>query len=124
MKTLPIWMILAIGIVVGLLLKVGFDAFGQYRLVAVQQPTTMAEIISTVQTTGRFLRRYQELRASNAATENKAREQARFALVHAIYIKAKSYALLNKVFFWMAVPMAVLVLIVRLQTNGTDVWFC
>ncbi len=66
---------------------------------------------SSNQTSASLLVRYAESVKKQASTENKQQAEQKFLLVYDIYIKAKSYALLNKIFFWLSGIAAVCVLL-------------
>ncbi|WP_244072941.1 hypothetical protein [Nitrosomonas sp. PY1] len=63
------------------------------------------------QTSASLLVKYAESVKKQASTENKQQAEQKFLLVYDIYIKAKSYALLNKIFFWLSGIAAVCVLL-------------
>lgn len=63
------------------------------------------------QTSASLLVKYAESVKKQAPAENKQQAEQKFLLVYDIYIKAKSYALLNKIFFWLSGIAAVCVLL-------------
>jgi len=72
---------------------------------------TEDSIYSSTQTSASLLVKYAESVKRAAPLEQKPQAEQKYLLVYDIYIKAKSYALLNKVFFWLSVVAAVCVLL-------------
>ena len=63
------------------------------------------------QTSASMLVQYAESVKNSAPMEKKAEAELKFVLTYDIYIKARSYAILNKIFFWFSVLFALGVLI-------------
>ena len=63
------------------------------------------------QTSASLLVNYAEKLMQQAEPENKAEAEKKYLLVYDIYIKARSYALLNKVFFWFSMVFGLAVLL-------------
>ncbi len=69
------------------------------------------EIFSPNQTSASLLVNYAEKLKRQAKPENKVEAEKKYLLIYDIYIKARSYALLNKVFFWFSVVFGLAVLL-------------
>jgi len=59
------------------------------------------------QSSAHFLVKQAEIAIDKASPENRELAVQKHALVFGIYIKARSYAILNKIFFWLAVSSAI-----------------
>jgi len=104
-----------------------------------KKPATIDEILTPYQTSAKLLVRYAELKASQAPGESKTpaeqrkagkdklQAEQRLLILYDLYIKARSYAFFNKLFFWVSMPLAILVLVwpsigVFVKKQGSDDW--
>ncbi len=55
--------------------------------------------------------KYAEKSKQEATPENRAEVEKKYLLIYDIYIKARSYALLNKIFFWFSLAFGLAVLL-------------
>lgn len=69
------------------------------------------EIFTPNQTSASLLVKYAEKLKQQAEPENKVEAEKKYLLIYDIYIKARSYALLNKVFFWFSIAFGLAVLL-------------
>ena len=71
----------------------------------VESPCFSSEnnIFHTFQTSGSMLIHYAEQSMNNAPETEKEQAEKKYLLLYDIYIKAHSYAILNKIFFWLSV---------------------
>lgn len=63
------------------------------------------------QTSASLLMKYAKSVRKEVSNENTQQAEQKFLLVYDIYIKARSYALLNKIFFWLSGIAAICVLL-------------
>lgn len=68
----------------------------------------MSEIFSPNKTSARLL---VDFAADSWATSNTIEQRRRYLMVYDLFIKARSYAILNKIFFWLALLFGVAVLL-------------
>src|SRR5262249_35200472 len=78
---------------------------------AEKTPSSFDDILDPNQMSASLLIQYAKLSASKASPENKARAEQRLVILYDLYIKARSYALLDKVFFWLSIVAALAVLL-------------
>ena len=92
-----------------------FGFFAAFFLLSSAQVAAVTDsddsFYSSNQTSASLLVQYAESVKKQAQAENKQQAEQKYLLVYDIYIKAKSYALLNKVFFWFSVIAAICVLL-------------
>ncbi|MCK4841473.1 MAG: hypothetical protein KAT04_06270 [Methylococcales bacterium] len=69
------------------------------------------DIFTPNQTSASLLVNYAEKLRQQAKPENIAEAEKKYLLIYDIYIKARSYALLNKVFFWLSLVFGLAVLL-------------
>ena len=68
-------------------------------------------VFTSNQTSASMIIKYAEKRIANAPEDKKDYEEKKFFLLYDVYIKARSYAILNKLFFWLSVFSALIVLL-------------
>ncbi|MGH1486598.1 MAG: hypothetical protein ACRBCI_10290 [Cellvibrionaceae bacterium] len=68
-------------------------------------------IYSPNQTSASLLVRYGHQQIDKASAENKQEAERKYTLLFDIYIKARSYYILNKVFFWLSIITGISVLL-------------
>jgi len=73
--------------------------------------TAEDDIYTPNQTSATLLMKHARAIAAKAPPENRAAAEQRFVIVYDLYIKARSYALLDKVFFWLSIVAALAVLL-------------
>lgn len=73
--------------------------------------TERQAIFTPNQTSASLLVAYAEALKEQAGPSAKAEAEKRYLLTYDIYIKARSYALLNKLFFWLSVTFGLAVLL-------------
>jgi hypothetical protein len=78
---------------------------------AEKSPTAVDEILDPNQMSASLLIQYARVSASKAPARNKDQAEQRLVILYDLYIKARSYALLNKVFFWLSILSALAVLL-------------
>lgn len=78
---------------------------------AEKNPASVDEILEPNQLTASLLIQYAKLNAKQASAENKVQAEQRLVILYDLYIKARSYALLDKVFFWLSIVSAIAVLL-------------
>jgi len=78
---------------------------------AEKHPASVDEILDPNQMSASLLIRYARLNASQASARNKNQAEQRLVILYDLYIKARSYSLLNKVFFWLSIASALAVLL-------------
>ena len=78
---------------------------------AEKPPATVDEILDPNQMSASLLIQYARLNASQAAARNKVQAEQRLVILYDLYIKARSYAVLDKVFFWLSIVSALAVLL-------------
>src|SRR5262249_26126797 len=78
---------------------------------AEKNPASLEEILDPNQMSASLLVHYARLSASQASPDNKAQAEQRLVILYDLYIKARSYALLDKVFFWLSIVSALAVLL-------------
>jgi hypothetical protein len=76
-----------------------------------KNPATVEEILNPNQMSASLLVQYAQLSASKASPKNKLQAEQRLVILYDLYIKARSYAFWNKLFFWVCIPFAILVLV-------------
>jgi hypothetical protein len=76
-----------------------------------KNPSTVDEILDPNQMSASLLIQYARVSASQASPRNKAQAEQRLVILYDLYIKARSFALLDKVFFWISIVFAILVLL-------------
>jgi hypothetical protein len=69
------------------------------------------KIFRADQTSASMLVKYAEKLMHDAPQKNKKEAEKKYVLVYDIYIKAHSYAVLNKVFFWFSIFFGIIVLL-------------
>src|SRR5262245_1675239 len=69
------------------------------------------DIYTPNQTSATLLMKHAKASAAKASPENRAAAEERFVILYDLYIKARSYALLDKVFFWLSILAALAVLL-------------
>ena len=84
----------------GLLLTLSFSSYAEED-----------DVYSANQTSASMIIKYAEKRLENVSGEERADAEKRYFLLYDIYIKANSYAILNKVFFWLSIVAALAVLL-------------
>jgi hypothetical protein len=70
-----------------------------------------AKILSPNQTSSRFLMEYAKLKVCISSNIEKQKKLEKFSIIYDLYIKARSYAILNKVFFGLSLFFAISVLL-------------
>jgi len=78
---------------------------------AEKNPATVEEILNPNQASASLLVQYAQVSAAKASPRNKPQAEQRLVILYDLYIKARSYAFLNKLFFWVCIPFAILVLV-------------
>jgi hypothetical protein len=78
---------------------------------AEKNPSSVDEILDPNQMSASLLIQYARLNASQASAKNKAQAEQRLVILYDLYIKARSYALLDKIFFWLSIFSALAVLL-------------
>jgi hypothetical protein len=78
---------------------------------AEKSATTVEEILEPNQMSASLLVQYARLGASQASPRNRLQAEQRLVILYDLYIKTRSYALLNKVFFWLSIVAAIAVLL-------------
>ena len=78
---------------------------------AERNPATVDEILEPNQMSASLLIQYARLSAKHASAEDKLQAEQRLVILYDLYIKARSYALLDKVFFWLSIVAALAVLL-------------
>ena len=78
---------------------------------AEKNPSNVDEILDPNQMSASLLIQYARLNASQASAKNKAQAEQRLVILYDLYIKARSYALLDKIFFWLSIVSALAVLL-------------
>lgn len=78
---------------------------------AEKNPSSVDEILNPNQMSASLLIQYARLSASRADIASRAQAERRLVILYDLYIKARSYALLNKVFFWLSIVAALAVLL-------------
>jgi hypothetical protein len=78
---------------------------------AEKNPASVEEILDPNQTSASLLIHYAALSAKQASADNKAQAEQRLVIMYDLYIKVRSYALLDKVFFWLSIVAAIAVLL-------------
>jgi len=74
-------------------------------------PTNVDEILDPNQMSASLLIQYARVSASQASPKNKAQAEQRLVILYDLYIKARSYAMLDKIFFWLSIVSALAVLL-------------
>ncbi len=92
-------------IALALLLLVSSGAYGDNGQIAKE------DIFQPNQISASLLVRYAKQVAATASKEDRLKEEKRLVIVYDLYIKARSYSFLNKIFFWFSVISAVGVLL-------------
>ncbi|MEM1046623.1 MAG: hypothetical protein AAGL24_10740 [Pseudomonadota bacterium] len=69
------------------------------------------DIYEKMQTSASLMIRFSECRIKNAASDPTGDAEKRHLLLYDVFIKASSYSLLNKVFFWLSILFGVKVLL-------------
>jgi len=69
------------------------------------------EVFNASQTSASMMIKYAEKSMKASSAEDAVQAELKFVVLYDVYIKAKSYALLNKVFFWFSVIAALAVLL-------------
>jgi hypothetical protein len=78
---------------------------------AEKTPATVDDILDPNQMSASLLIQYARLNASQATARNKLQAEQRLVILYDLYIKARSYAVLDKVFFWLSIVSALAVLL-------------
>jgi len=78
---------------------------------AEKNPSSVDEILDPNQMSASLLIQYARLNASQASPRNKAQAEQRLVILYDLYIKARGYAILDKVFFWLSILSALAVLL-------------
>jgi hypothetical protein len=78
---------------------------------AEKKPASLGEILEPNQMSASLLIQYAQVSASQASPEQKLQAEQRLVILYDLYIKARSYALLDKVFFWLSIVAALAVLL-------------
>lgn len=95
-----------------LLLPVLFDASpAGSRANSAGSRVTKEEIYQPNQISASLMVKYMKQSMEEAASVKEEEAEQRYLMVYDLYIKARSYALFNKIFFWFAVVSAVIVLL-------------
>jgi len=76
-----------------------------------KNPSTVEEILDPNQMSASLLIQYARVSASQASPKNKTQAEQRLVILYDLYIKARSYALLDKIFFWLSIVAALAVLL-------------
>jgi hypothetical protein len=78
---------------------------------AEKNPSSIDEILDPNQMSASLLIQYARLNASQATARNKVQAEQRLVILYDLYIKARSYSMLDKVFFWLSIVSALAVLL-------------
>jgi hypothetical protein len=76
-----------------------------------KSPSTVDEILDPNQMSASLLIQYARVAATQASPRNKAQAEQRLVILYDLYIKARSFALLDKIFFWLSIVSALAVLL-------------
>lgn len=76
-----------------------------------KNPSSVDEILDPNQMSASLLIQYARLNASQASARNKVQAEQRLVILYDLYIKARGYAILDKVFFWLSIVSALAVLL-------------